>query len=221
MGQTVEGKTETVVTISGLEEGIVDQVTSLQISFKFVLEMHLVHGDVSSNDGSGFKSAVSHHVEDIDDVVLEAVSLEVGVFVIIVHFELTTRHLNHTVVDGFISVQDGFIVGLLDGVESTRSFVGFISSTDVEEDTHINNVGEDLGFGNDGDSVLELSHFVVSGSVLSVLDFMVFKGEQGVEDSSLVMRISEVLSIENFEEGSLETAETSLRVVEVGADERS
>jgi hypothetical protein len=219
----VEGKTETVVAISGLEEGIVDQVTSLQISFKLVLEVHLVHGGVSSNDGSGFKSAVSHHVEDIDDVVLEAVGLEVGVFMIIVHFELTTRHLNHTVVDGFISVQDGFIVGLLDGVESTRSFVGFISSTDIEEDTHINNIGEDLGFGNDGDSVFELSHFVVSGSVLSVLDFMVFKGEQGVEDSSLVMRIREVLSIENFKEGSLkvEAAETSLRVVEVGADERS
>ena len=40
-------------------------------------------------------------------------------------------------VDGFISVQDGFIVGLLDGVEGTRSFVGFISSTDVEEDTYL------------------------------------------------------------------------------------
>lgn len=219
----MDGETETVVTESSLEEGVIDQVTSLQISFKFVLIVHLVHSDVSSNDGSGFKSAVSHHVEDINNVVLKAVSLEVGVFLIIVHFEFTAGHLNHTVVDGFISVQDGFIVGLLDGVEGTRSFVGFISSTDVEEDTHIDNIGEDLGFGNDGDSVFELSHFVVCGGGLSVLDFMVFKGEQGIEDSSLVMRIREVLSIENFKKGSLEieTAETSLRVVDLGADERS
>jgi len=91
-------------------------------------------------------------------------------------------------VDGFISVQDGFIVGLLDGVEGTRSFVGFISSTDVKKDTyerrfyklcfqrtltHIDDVGEDLRFGKDGDSVFELSDFVIRGSILSVLDFMV------------------------------------------------
>ena len=81
-----------------------------------------------------------------------------------------------------------------------------------------------MGFGNDGDSVFELSDFVVCGGGLSVLDFMVlwlvryerlrayFKGEQGIEDSSLVMRIREILSIENFKKGSLEieTAETSL-----------
>ena len=217
----MEGKTETVVRESSLEEGVIDQVTSLQVRFKFVLIVHLVHGDVGSNDGSRFKGAVSHHVEDINNIVGKAVSLEVGVFLIIVHFEFTAGHLNHTVVNGFISVQDGFIVGLLDGVEGTRSFVSFISSTDIEEDTHIDNIGEDLRFGNDGDAVFELSDFVVGGSVLSVLDFMVFKREQRVEDSSLVMRISEVLSIENFEKGSLETAETSLRVVDVGADESS
>jgi len=128
--------------------------------------------------------------------------------------------LNHTVVDGFISVQDGFIVGLLDGVEGTRSFVGFISSTDVKKDTHIDDVGEDLRFGKDGDSVFELSDFVIRGSILSVLDFMVFEGEQGIEDSSLVMRIREILSIENFKEGSLD-AKVSLGGVEARADESS
>jgi hypothetical protein len=218
----VDGVSETVVAISSLEEGVVNQVTSLQIRFELMGIVHFVHSDVGSNDRSGLKSAVSHHVEDINNIVGKAVGLEVGVFLIIVHFEFTTGHLNHTVVDGFISVQDGFIVGLLDGVEGTRSFVGFISSTDVQKDTHIDDVGEDLRFGKDGDSVFELSDFVIRGSILSVLDFMVFEGEQGIEDSSLVMRIREILSIENFKEGSLDAnAKVSLGGVDARADESS
>lgn len=50
--------------------------------------------------------------------------------------------------------------------------MSLISGTDIEEDTEVNNVGEDLGFGNDGNSVFELSDLVISSLVLSILDFV-------------------------------------------------
>lgn len=119
VGGAVEWVSETSVTVGSLEEGIVDQVASLQEGFEFVLVVHFTHGSISSNDGSWLKSAVSDHVEDINDVVSKAVSSEVSAFLVVVHFESTSRHLDHTIVDGFVCIEDGFIVGLLDGVEST------------------------------------------------------------------------------------------------------
>ena len=163
---------ETSVTVGSLEEGVVDQVASLQEGFEFVLVVHFAHSSISSNDRSWLKSAVSDHVEDINDVVSEAVGSEVSAFLIVVHFESTSRHLDHTIVDGFVCIEDGFIVGLLDGVESTGGLVGLISGTDIEKDTEVNNVGEDLGFGNDGNSVFELGDLVIRSLVLSILDFV-------------------------------------------------
>lgn len=38
-------------------------------------------------------------------------------------------------VDGFVCIQNGFIVGLLDGEKGAGCFVSLISSTNIEEDT--------------------------------------------------------------------------------------
>lgn len=172
VGGAVEWVSEASVSVGSLEEGVVDQMASLQQSFEFVLVVHFAHGSISSNDGSWLKSAVSDHVEHINNVVGKAVGSEVGAFLVVIHFEFTSRHLDHTIVDSLICIEDGFIVGLLDGVESSGGLVSLISGTDIEKDTEVNNVGEDLRFGNDGDSVFELSNLVIWGLVLSVLDFV-------------------------------------------------
>lgn len=123
---------------------------------------------------------------------------------IVIHGELTTGHLNHTVVDGFVSVKDGLVVGLLDGVQGTGSFVGFVSSTNIQKDTEVNNVGEGLGFSEDGDSVLQLSDFIIGRLVLSVLDLKVIQRLKGAVSCDLVIGAGKVLSIEDFKEGTLD-----------------
>lgn len=45
---------------------------------------------IGSGGRSWLKGAVSHHAENISDVVAEAVGLIVGVFLVVVHGEVTT-----------------------------------------------------------------------------------------------------------------------------------
>lgn len=75
----------------------------------------LFNTDGGSDGRSGFKSTISNHGENISGIMSKTVSLEVSSFLIIFHFERTTRLLNNTVVNGFIGVQDSLKVGVLDG----------------------------------------------------------------------------------------------------------
>jgi len=95
-------------------------------SFSFVL------GDGGSYNRSGFKSTISSHVEDINNVMGKAASSEVTVFLIVFHLEVSSRHLNHSVVNGFVSVENSLEVGILDGEQRSRSFSGFISGSHVD-----------------------------------------------------------------------------------------
>lgn len=208
-------------TESSLQNAVSDELTRVDEVQEVVVVGNLVHSDVGSNDGSGFKSAVSHHVEDVDNIVGKAVSLEVGAFLVVVHFEFTAGHLNHTVVDGFVCVQNGFIVGLLDGKKGARCLVSLISSTNIEEDTHINDIRENLGFSEDGDSVLQLRDFVVRGLEVSVLGFVFSEGLGRVENGILIEGIREVLSVEDFKKTALKTGKAGLLSLEGGVDERS
>ena len=93
-------------------------------------------GDVSGKDGAGLEGDIDHHLEHIDDIVLDAVSSEVGSFLIVVHLHITTGHLDHAVVDGFVGVLEGLQVGVLQSEERSRSFWGFISSSDIDEEAY-------------------------------------------------------------------------------------
>lgn len=65
-----KGVTKTVSTESSSQKGIVEGLTSSEVSFEFVFVGNLGLSGVGSNDGSGFKGTISNHVEDVDDVVL-------------------------------------------------------------------------------------------------------------------------------------------------------
>ena len=95
-------------------------------------------GNVSSKDGARLKGDIDHHLEHVDDIVLDAVSSEVGSFLVVVHLHGTTGHLDHTVVDGLVGVLEGLQVGVLQSEERSRSFWGFISSSDIDKEAYKN-----------------------------------------------------------------------------------
>lgn len=69
-------------------------------------------GNVGGKNRSGFKSNVYHHLEHIDDIVLNAVTLKVGSLLVEVHLHISTRHLDHTVVNCFIGVLKSLEIGV-------------------------------------------------------------------------------------------------------------
>lgn len=117
-------------------------------------------GNVSSKDGARLKGDIDHHLEHVDDIVLDAVSSEVGSFLVVVHLHGTTGHLDHTVVDGLVGVLEGLQVGVLQSEERSRSFWGFISSSDIDKEAHVDASREGLALGEDGKSVVKVCYIV-------------------------------------------------------------
>lgn len=117
---TKAGHAECVESISGSKEEFL--VISAGVEFDEVI-VEVVRldvlrlGNVGGEDGAGFKSNINHHLEHINGVVLDAVTLEVHGFLIVVHLHVTARHLDHTVVDGLIGVLEGFEVSVLESEE--------------------------------------------------------------------------------------------------------
>lgn len=70
--------------------------------------------DSGSNGASGLKSAVHGHTEDIINVVGQALGVEKGAFLVVVHGELATGHLDHAVVDSLVGDEHCLVVGILD-----------------------------------------------------------------------------------------------------------
>ena len=92
-------------------------------------------GDVSGKDGTGLEGDIDHHLEHVDGVVLNAVSLEVHALLIVVHLHITAGHLDHTVVDGLVSVLQGLKVSVLEGEESTGGLFSLVTGTNVHKET--------------------------------------------------------------------------------------
>jgi hypothetical protein len=50
-------------------------------------------------DRPGFEGTVRHHIENIYNVVLETVSFIKSDFMVVVHGELASTHLDHSIID--------------------------------------------------------------------------------------------------------------------------
>lgn len=114
------GHAEGLVAVSSSEEHILvvgEGIVLAQVVVQVMAFCVLGTGDVCSKNRSGLKSAVDHHLEHVSDVVFDAVALEVGLLLIVVHGHVTTGHLDHTIVDGLVSVLEGLQVGVLKGEE--------------------------------------------------------------------------------------------------------
>lgn len=79
--------------------------------------------------------------------------MEVGLFLVVLHFEVSSGHLDDSVVNSFVGIEDSLQVGVLDGKERSGGLIGLISGSDVQQDTQINLGGEGGGFSNNSNSV--------------------------------------------------------------------
>jgi hypothetical protein len=110
-------------------------VEQVQVVVEFVRLLVLWLGDVGSKDWTGLKSDVNHHLEHVNDVVLDAVTLEVHRFLVIVHLHVTAGHLDHTVVDSLVGVLEGLEVSVLKSEQRTGCLFSLISGADSNHET--------------------------------------------------------------------------------------
>jgi len=118
LGSAKSWHTESVVTISSSEKELLVHgkwIVFLQVVEELVRFLVLGPGNVSGENGSWLEGDINHHLEHIDDIVLDAVSLEIGSLLVIIHGHGSTGHLDHTVVNCLVSVFKGLKVSILEG----------------------------------------------------------------------------------------------------------
>ena len=169
------GHAEGVEAVSGSEEHflLVGEWVELREVLEEVVGLSVLgSGNVGGENGSGLKSNIDHHLEHINDVILDAVSSEEHSFLVVVHGHVTTRHLDHAVVDGLVGVLEGLQVGVLQSEKGTGGLSSFVSSSDIDEHTHVHGGGERSAFGENSVSVGQIGDIVLGLSVSS-LDWLV------------------------------------------------
>lgn len=77
-----------------------------------LLVLRLSH--VGSEDRTGLQRDIDHHLEHVNGVVFEALALEKGALLVIVHCHVAARHLDHAVVDRFICMLECLQVSVLE-----------------------------------------------------------------------------------------------------------
>lgn len=206
-----EGHTEASESEGSSEEDVIELLASVDDILDVVRVLVLVLSDVGSDNRSGLESAVSHHSEDVNGIMRQAVSLPVNVLLVVIHSEISSRHLNHSVVDGLVGVEDGLVESVLDGKEGTRVLGGLVTGSDIDENTQIDNTGENGALSEDGDAVGELGDLVSGFSVFSELDSVTLKWASRVEGGVNVSGGSGVVSVEEIENSSADNGEVSSR----------
>ena len=169
------GHAESVEAVSGSQEHLllVGEWVELREMLEEVVGLGILgSGNVGGEDGSRLKSDIDHHLEHINDVILDAVSSEEHSFLVVVHGHVTTRHLDHAVVDGLIGVLEGLQVGVLQSEKGTGGLSSFVSCSDIDEHTHMHGRGEGSAFGENSVSVGKIGDIVLGLSVSS-LDWLV------------------------------------------------
>lgn len=200
--KSLEGETESLESVGGSEDGVVEVLTGLQELVELVGILVLGLSDLGGDDGSWLESAIGDHGENVDDVVGEGGSVEVGLFLVVLHLEVSSGHLDDTVVDGFVGVEDGFQVGVLDGEERSGGFVGLISGSNVQQDTEIDFRGEGGRLSDDGDSVGQFSSLQFGGSDSSGSGLGSSDWSSWVSVGGKEVWISLIILIDKIEEGS-------------------
>jgi len=192
--------TKGVVTISSSQQKLLlgsEWVELGQVVVKIVGLSVLGSSNVRGHDGSWLKSNINHHLEHVNNIVFNALSLEIGSLLIVIHGHGTTRHLDHTIVDSFIGVLEGLQIGVLQGEEGSRCSSSLISGSNVHKESHVYGSWEALTFGQNGESVGEVSNVVLMWNVLSLDWLVTLKWLGWVESSDAISSSSLIKGVEN------------------------
>ena len=101
------------LTEGGSVDGVVEGLISTQMSIKLVALFVFINTDWGGNEVFRFEGAVSHHWENIDNIVRKTVGSVESRLSVEIHFELTSWHLSNTIVDSFVGVKSCFKVSVL------------------------------------------------------------------------------------------------------------
>jgi len=99
-------------------------------------------------------------------------------------------------------VLQGLKVSVLEGEEGARCFLSFISGTNTNKETKIDNTRESLAFSKDSEAVIELGDTVSSLNFISVGRLLALKWNEGIELSSSEGGCAAIDDVENFVEYS-------------------
>ena len=116
------GHTKTVEAVGSSEHKLLvvsEGVILAHVFVEVVRFLVLSTSNVCSHYRSGFEGEIDHHLEHVNGIVLDAMSLKVGALLIVIHGHITTGHLNHTVVDGLVGVFQSLKVGVLERKEGS------------------------------------------------------------------------------------------------------
>ena len=128
-----------------------------------------------------FEGAISHHWENINNIVWQTVGSVVGWLSIEVHFEFTSGHLGDAIVNGFVSVKSGLEVSVFKQQVNSTVLWCLISWSDVDENAQIYVWGDAYWFGENSDSGGEFGRLIswgdsVDDSAFSRLNSSVDRG---------------------------------------------
>lgn len=172
LGDSKSWHTESVVSVGGSQQHLTrvsEWVEFGQVIIEIVRLGILGSSDIAGHDGLWLEGAVDHHLEHIGDIVLNAVSLEVSLLLIVVHGHSSTGHLDHTIVEGLVSVLLSLQVGILDAEKGSRSFVSLISGSNIHHNSHMDSAWEALALGKDGEAIGQISDAVLSWHISGLL----------------------------------------------------
>lgn len=105
---SVQFAAQTILTEGSQVDGIIEGLISSKMWVKLMTLLIFMHTNTGCNKVLRLECAISHHGEDIDNIMWEAVGSVESRFSIEIHFELTTGHLCNAVVDCFVGVKGCF-----------------------------------------------------------------------------------------------------------------
>ena len=149
----LDGIAKSFASVGSLVDGVLEGLVASEEGLKFVSIGIFVHAYAGGDEILGLEGAVGNHIEDVDDIVREAVGMVVAVLTVIVHFELTACHLGDAVVDGLAGVYGGLEVGVLEGQHGSAGLLGLVAGAHVDEDAKVHVGGHRDRLGQHGHTV--------------------------------------------------------------------
>jgi hypothetical protein len=82
---------------------------------------------------SRLQRTINHHVKDINSIMSQTRGLIPHRFSIEIHFQIASRHLDHSIIDSLISISKRLIVTCLYRMNGSRSLWSLISSSNIDQ----------------------------------------------------------------------------------------
>lgn len=95
-----------------LMDVILEDLIAAKEGFQFMCVRIFIHTYTGGDEVLRLECAISHHREDINDIMSQAVCMVVTILTIVFHLELTSCHLSDAIVDCLTGVDGCLEIGI-------------------------------------------------------------------------------------------------------------